>query len=47
MIEKMRSFYYARMTSTSTLLVAVAALIIAVLGIAVSLIMAAVGTAGR
>ncbi|HEB3530047.1 TPA: hypothetical protein RZC51_001526 [Burkholderia cenocepacia] len=47
MIEKMRSFYYARVTSTSTLLVAVAALIIAVLGIAVSLITAAVGVGGR
>lgn len=47
MIEKMRSFYYARVTNTSTLLVAVAALIIAVLGIAVSLIMAALGAVGR
>ncbi|WP_152603454.1 MULTISPECIES: hypothetical protein [Burkholderia] len=40
MIEKMRSFYYARMTNTSTLLVAILALVIAVLGIAVPLLMA-------
>jgi hypothetical protein len=47
MIEKMRGFYYARMTNTSTLLVAILALVIAVLGIAVSLAMAVFGGAGR
>jgi hypothetical protein len=47
MIEKMRSFYYARMTNTSTLMVAILALVIAVLGIAVPLIVAALGGGGR
>ncbi len=40
MIEKMRNFYYARMTNTSTLLVAITAVVIAVLGVTVSLVVA-------
>jgi len=47
MIEKMRSFYYARMTITATLMVAILALVIAVLGSAVPLIVAALSGGGR
>jgi hypothetical protein len=38
MIEKMRGFYYARMTNTSTLLVAIIALLVSFLALVVSLV---------
>ncbi len=41
MIEKMRSFYYVRMTNSSTLLVAILALIVSIVALAVPLLMAA------
>jgi len=47
MIEKMRSFYYARMTGTSMLSMSIAALVIALLGIAVALGIAVFSGAGR
>ncbi len=39
-IDKMRSFYYARMSNTSTLLVAILALIVALLALLVSVVSA-------
>ncbi|MBU9219226.1 hypothetical protein KTD55_34820 [Burkholderia gladioli] len=44
MIEKMRSFYYARMTNTSTLLVAILALFVSIVALVVPLLMTAFGS---
>lgn len=44
MIEKMRSFYYARMTNTSALLVAILALLVSIVALVVPLFMTTFGS---